>query len=283
MFYHQRPFRFVKDVALRVTDLDMSLQFYKEYLGLSVLGRKENRIDLTADGESGLLSLEELETPSRKERERTGLYHLALLVPSRAALAGVLNHLADKNITVGSADHLVSESLYISDPDGNGLEIYTDRDPSEWEWHNGGVIMGVDPLDFEDLRNSGESAENFRKLPEETVIGHIHLHVSDLQEAENFYTDGLGFATVSRLGDRALFLADGGYHHHIGLNTWAGTGIPAASRKTPGLESFAIVLPDQASAEETAGRLKELGAPVTEREGAVVTEDPSGNRIRLVV
>ncbi|SIS90406.1 VOC family protein [Salimicrobium salexigens] len=283
MFYHQRPFRFVKDVVLRVTDLDTSLQFYKKYLGLSVLEREADRVKLTADGEYALLSLEELGTPARKERERTGLYHLALLVPSRAALAEVLDHLADKNIPVGSADHLVSESLYISDPDGNGLEIYADRSPSEWEWHNGGVIMGVAPLDFEDLRNSGESAENFRKLPEETVIGHIHLHVSDLQEAENFYTDGLGFATVSRLGDRALFLADGGYHHHIGLNTWAGTGIPAASRETPGLESFTIVLPDKGTVDQTVRRLKEFGAPVTEREGAVVTEDPSGNRIRLVV
>ncbi|WP_102335294.1 VOC family protein [Salimicrobium jeotgali] len=283
MIYHQQPLRFVKDVVLRVTDLDTSLQFYKEYLGLSVFGRKENKVDLTADGKSALLSLEELGTPARKERERTGLYHLALLVPSRAALADVLNHLADKNIPVGSADHLVSESLYINDPDGNGIEIYADRSPSEWEWHNGGVIMGVDPLDFESLRHASEGNGDFEKLPEDTVLGHIHLHVSDLQEAEDFYTYGLGFATVSRLGDRALFLADGNYHHHIGLNTWAGTGIPAASRETPGLESFTIVLPDKGTADQTVRRLKEFGAPVTEREGAVVTEDPSGNRIRLVV
>ncbi|SDJ57845.1 VOC family protein [Salimicrobium halophilum] len=284
MSFHQKPVTFVKDVTIRVADLEKSLQFYREVIGLNVLERKDGRADLTADGKTSILSLEEIENPVPKQRGRAGLYHFAILLPEKSDLASVVRHSAEKRIPIGSSDHLVSEALYLNDPDGNGIEIYIDRDPSEWTWNGDQVTMTVDPLDFEQLiAAGGEEAKSWNGLPEETIMGHIHLHVSDLQEAEKFYIEGLGFDVVNRFGAQALFISDGDYHHHIGLNTWAGVGVPATSPESPGLESYTIVLPDEETRKNTISRVEGLGAEVVQEEDAFVTEDPSGNRIRLVV
>ncbi|WP_347861878.1 VOC family protein [Salimicrobium sp. PL1-032A] len=283
MSFHQKPVTFVKDVTIRVADLKKSIPFYKDVIGLKVLDQNDDKADLTADGISTLLSLEEIGEPVPKQRGRSGLYHFAILLPDKADLAAVVRHFAEERIPIGSADHLVSEALYLNDPDGNGIEIYTDRDPSGWVWNEDQIAMTVDPLNFEQLLEAGREGVSWNGLPEETVMGHIHLHVSDLQEAEKFYIRGLGFEVVNRFGDQTLFLSDGGYHHHIGLNTWAGTGVPATSPESPGLESYTIVLPDQEKRKDTIRRIEGLGVEVVKEGEAFVMTDPSGNRIRLVV
>ena len=180
----------------------------------------------------------------------------------------------------GSSDHLVSEALYLSDPDGNGIEIYIDREPSEWTWSNGEVAMAVDPLNFEDLLSEGKQ-QSWKGLPAGTVMGHIHLHVSELKKTEEFYSKGLGFEVVNRYGDQALFISTGKYHHQIALNTWAGVGAPTPPLNSVGLESFTIVLADEAARNNVIAQLKSIGASVTEENGSFVSYDPSGNRIYL--
>ena len=175
---------------------------------------------------------------------------------------------------------MVSEALYLADPDGNGIEIYIDRDPSEWSWSNGEVAMTVDPLNFEDLLSEGKQ-QSWKGLPAGTVMGHLHLHVSELKKTEEFYSKGLGFEVVNRYGNQALFISTGKYHHHIALNTWAGVGAPTPPENSVGLESFTIVLADEATRNNVIAQLKSIGASVTEENGSFITYDPSGNRIYL--
>lgn len=283
MSFHRKPIKFVSHVTLKVGDLDRSLTYYQEVIGFKVLEKTANRAKLTADGQTCILSIERHENAIPKKRGTTGLYHFALLVPHRSDLADIVNHFMEKGIQIGSSDHLVSEALYLNDPDGNGIEIYVDRDPSEWEWKDNEVAMIVDPLDFTDLLKTADSEKAWNGLPVGTVMGHIHLHVSQLEKAEEFYTEGLGFEVVNRFGDQALFISSGNYHHHIGLNTWAGIGAPAPSKNSVGLESFTIILPDVAFREKVITSLESFGASVKEENGIFVTSDPSGNPIHLEV
>ncbi|SFK04154.1 catechol 2,3-dioxygenase [Halobacillus dabanensis] len=283
MSFHQKPVTFVKHVNIKVQNLERSLQYYQEVIGLNIVERTTNGAKLTADGKTCILSIEQPEDAIPKKSRTTGLYHFALLVPRRSDLANIVNHFIQKGIRIGSSDHLVSEALYLNDPDGNGIEIYVDRDPSEWEWKNNEVAMTVDPLNFTDLLKTADSTEPWDGLPAGTIMGHIHLHVSQLEEAEEFYTKGLGFEVVNRFGDQALFISTGNYHHHIGLNTWAGVGAPAPSKNSVGLASFTIILPDEENRKNVVASLEELGAPVKEENGIYITSDPSGNSINLEV
>ncbi|MFG6150313.1 VOC family protein [Halobacillus sp. B23F22_1] len=283
MSFHEKPVTFVKDVNIKVQNLERSLQYYQEVIGLKILEQSAKSAELTADGKTCILSIEQPENAKPKQRGTTGLYHFALLVPRRSDLANVVNHFIEKGIRIGSSDHLVSEALYLNDPDGNGIEIYVDRDPSEWEWKNNEVAMTVDPLDFTDLLKTADSEEPWDGLPEGTVMGHIHLHVSQLEKAEEFYTKGLGFEVVNRFGDQALFISTGNYHHHIGLNMWAGAGAPAPSLESSGLESYTIILPDEEYRKNVVTRLERIGAYVKEEGGGIITSDPSGNIIHLEV
>jgi catechol 2,3-dioxygenase len=269
-------------VHLKVQNLDRALHFYREIIGFSVLSRQGNMAELTADGRHALVTLEQLDDAVPKPRRTTGLYHFALLLPSREHLAQIVLHLAERDIPLGSADHLVSEALYLYDPDGNGIEIYRDRDPSEWVWQNREVSMAVDPLDFRDLLG-GVRRQPWGGLPPETIMGHIHLYVARLDEAERFYADGLGFEVVNRYGGHALFVSTGNYHHHIGLNTWNGIGAPAPPENSAGLREYTIVYPDSEARGKAIDRIKALGAVVAEKDGLMRTADPSGNRIVLAV
>ena len=282
MNFHREPITFVGQVNLKVQNLERSLAFYREVIGFEVIEQTDSSANLTADGKTVLLSIQQSNNLVPKQGKTTGLYHYALLLPKRSDLAEIVQHFREIGLRFGSSDHLVSEALYLSDPDGNGIEIYIDREPSEWDWDNGEVAMAVDPLNFADLLSGGEQ-QPWKGLPAGTVMGHIHLHVSELVKTEEFYSKGLGFEVVNRYGEQALFISDGKYHHHIGLNTWNGVGAPAPSPNSVGLESFTIMFPNEEKKNKIIAQLKNIGASVTEENGLTIATDPSGNRIHLSV
>ncbi|WP_040285916.1 VOC family protein [Sporosarcina koreensis] len=281
MNFHNAPVTYVDHVALKVQDISRSLTFYQQVLGFQVMSRTPAKAFLTADGENVLLTIEQPDQTTPKQAGTTGLYHIALLLPARADLSAFVRHLDSLGIHFGAADHLVSEAIYLPDPDGNGIEVYIDRDPSSWLWNDGSVAMTTDPLSFTSLL--AEPTRSWEGLPEDTVMGHIHLHVSDLGRAEQFYCQGLGFNLVNRFGAEALFLSDRNYHHHIAVNTWAGKGAPAPSATSAGLLSFSIRYPDERTRQEVICQLEAIGAPVVEDEAMYMTQDPSGNAIQLVL
>ncbi|UCZ54081.1 VOC family protein [Bacillus shivajii] len=282
MNFHKQPHIFVSQVHLKVQDLERSITFYKEMIGFQVLSQEERKAKLTADGKNVLLYIEQPDDVVPKQQRSTGLYHFALLLPKRSDLALVVKHLSEKNYPIGSSDHLVSEAIYLSDPDGNGIEIYVDRSPETWEWKDNEVKMTVDPLNLSKLLNEIEEGDTWEGLPSETLIGHIHLHVAELPDTEAFYRE-LGFDVVCRFGKQALFMSTGGYHHHIGLNTWAGVGASAPAEKNVGMKQFTLDYPNYEKREIIMNNLKKIGAPLIEENGSIKTKDPSGNLIELYV
>jgi catechol 2,3-dioxygenase len=209
-------------------------------------------------------------------------------LPSRADLGQVLHRLADRGYPLqGGADHGVSEALYLADPDGNGIEIYIDRPKEKWPWHNGELRMVTDPLDIENLLDQAQGF--WDGLSPKTRIGHIHLHVADLHQAQCFYCDTLGFDLMQRFGHSALFLSAGGYHHHIGLNTWAGVGAPPPPPDVVGLRYFTINLSSEQAFAQVVKRLESKGIPFEPSASSGTTprklnlHDPSGNGILLSV
>jgi catechol 2,3-dioxygenase len=283
MNFHRAPHVFVGKVNLKVENLERSLAFYQQIIGFKLLGRKENKALLTADGRTALLSIEQPENVTAKQPRTTGLYHFALLLPTRSDLGSILQHLLNSGYPLqGASDHLVSEALYLADPDGNGIEIYRDRPSSTWEWNDSEVVMATKPLDAEAILAEG-NGKPWTGLPSATLMGHIHLHVSELGQTENFYRNGLGFEVVSNYHNQALFISTGRYHHHIGLNVWNGIGAPSPLESSVGLESFTLVFPVEEAREQTINQLREIGAAVSKENQDFITKDPSGNIIRLVL
>ncbi|MED4876316.1 VOC family protein [Anoxybacillus geothermalis] len=283
MNFHRKPATFVSQVSIKVENIERSIDFYEQVIGFKVWKKTDRQALFTADGQTVLLSVEQPENVIPKQGRTTGLYHFALLLPTRADLGKVLGHLLRIGYPLqGGADHWVSEAIYLADPDGNGIELYADKPSSTWRWANGEVAMSTEPLDVKGLLAEGKE-EAWHGLPRGTLIGHIHLHVSELRQAEQFYTKGLGFDVVNRYGGQALFLSTGKYHHHIGLNTWNGVGAPMPPANSVGLESFTLMLPDEAAKEKVAAGLREVGASVKEENGVLMTWDPSGNRILLQI
>ena len=205
--------------TLRVADEKRALALYENVIGLKVINQSNGKIALGAGGKP-FLYLDVIEgTSPRPRRGVTGLYHVAILLPDRAALGSAITRLANADIKLGAADHNVSEAVYLYDADGNGLEICRDRPREEWQWNNGIVRMGNEPLDFEGILAEGGKEEPDEHVPAGTRVGHVHLQVANLAEAEKFYCKVLGFVrTAGRAG--ALFVSAGGYHHHVGLNVW---------------------------------------------------------------
>lgn len=283
MNFHVKPVTYVGEVGLKVLDLKEMIRFYKEIIGFEVLKETENTAVLGAGGQA-LLKLEAGNGIIPKNQRYAGLYHFAILLPDRKELGKMLLHLHNNGVGIGSSDHLVSEALYLSDPEGNGIEIYRDREPEEWDWNGSQVVMAVDPVDAAGLVKAAEaSGEVFQGLPAGTVMGHIHLHVSDLVKAKDFYVNGLGFEVVSSLGGQALFLADQKYHHHIGLNVWNGIGIPALPENAAGLGYYTLVLENEEKRKATVSQLRDFGAEVEMQGDLVEVKDPAGNTIRLTV
>lgn len=280
MSFHKEPYTYTGEVHLNVLDLNRSIEFYKEIIGFKVLELTSNKAVLTAGGQAPLLIIEQPENVTPKELHKSGLYHFALLLPKRADLGAIIKHFIEHRIQFGAADHLVSEALYLSDPDGNGIEIYIDRNPSLWEWNDGKVAMSTDPLDGESV--VAESVgQTWDGLPNGTVMGHVHLHVANLPEAEVFY-NALGFEVVTNY-PQALFMSNGKYHHHIGLNTWNGEGALKPSQGSVGLQSYALVYPTEAVLNEAVTKVEALGVQVKSNENGFIVEDPAGNRIVLRV
>lgn len=283
MNFHQKPVTYVGEVGLKVMDLEGMVQFYTETIGFELLSKSDTTAALGIEGKT-LLNLETFEGVEPKTGRYAGLYHFAILLPSRKELGKILVHLHNNGIRLGSSDHLVSEALYLSDPEGNGIEIYRDREPEQWDWDGEEVKMAVDPLDAQGVVQAAiDSGEVWTGMPADTVMGHIHLHISNMAQTQKFYVDGLGFEVLTSMGAQAMFLGDQKYHHHIGVNVWNGIGIPALPEKTAGLHYYTLVMADEAKQAEVAARLQQLGAKVENRGDYMETQDPAGNWIRLVV
>jgi catechol 2,3-dioxygenase len=232
-------------VHLVTDDLSRVVGFYREALGFREAQRDGSTIFLSADGLYPF-AFAVTEVPGASRRARTtGLYHAAILLPSRRDLARVFLHLRAAEVSLdGVADHLVSEALYLRDPDGNGLEIYADRPREQWRERDGQIMMSTDPLDLGALlAEARDDDAPWTGMPAGTGIGHVHLRVSDLQRAEAFYHGVLGFDVTVRTYPGALFLSAGGYHHHLGVNVWSSAGAPPAPPNSVGLRSFTVRVP----------------------------------------
>jgi catechol 2,3-dioxygenase len=270
----------VGPMRLAVADIGRALSFYEGVLGMQVERRADGAVALSA-GATPLLVLEERPGARPKPQRATGLYHVALLLPSRLDLARVIRRFAETRYPLGGAsDHLVSEALYLDDPDGNGLEIYADRPRASWSFARNEVRMAVDPLDIDSIL--GELRADpapWAGMPAGSTVGHVHLHVKDLPSAEAFYCGILGFEVMARYGSGALFVAAGGYHHHLGLNTWAGVGAPPPPPDAVGLRHFAVHLPGPAARDAVIGRVRAAGIAIDETEEGLLLRDPSQNGV----
>jgi catechol 2,3-dioxygenase len=268
-------------VRLRVADLEGARDFYERALGLTeVSGTGEAGITALGAGARTLVELEAdpeaVERPSRT----TGLFHLAILQPSRAELARAIHRIANAGARLtGASDHLVSEALYLYDPEGNGLEVYRDRPREEWPVRDGQIQMDTLPLDLNAVLNELEDGE-IGPSPEGTRMGHVHLNVADLEATEDFYAGVLGFEVTVRGYPGALFVSAGGYHHHIGLNTWAGEGAPPPPEGSRGLLWYELRVPAE-ELDRIEGRLGDAGIGAERDDAGIHTRDPSGNGVLL--
>jgi catechol 2,3-dioxygenase len=267
-------------IRLRVRDVELERQFYEAAIGLDAASDGDGATVLGIDGGDPLVELVSDPDAPPRPPGTTGLFHLALLTPSRPDLAHALRRVIGSgwNLT-GASDHLVSEALYLNDTEGNGIELYRDRPRDQWPRTPNGVQMATLPLDLEDLvAEAGQEIPNV--MPAGTTLGHVHLQVDDIDRAAAFWVDAVGFDVIARLGSSALFVSAGGYHHHLGLNTWAGEGAPRPPEGATGMVHFELVLPDAGAVDavaERVGRVTEL-----ERvDAGVLAEDPSGNRVLL--
>jgi len=270
-------------VHLTVSDLARSLDYYRSAIGLRVLEEGAGRASLGTDG-GELLALVE-ERGARPAAGYTGLYHFALVVPERVQLAAWLAHAArDRVPLVGLSDHFVSEALYLSDPDGYGIEIYRDRPREIWEGKVGTTLTTM-PLDVDDLLGvlDDPATEPFDGLPAGTAMGHVHLKVSSIPETIEFYRDVLGLDLTAQLGDQAAFLSAGGYHHHVGANTWESAGATAPPPGTAGLRHATVVLPDEPARADVVAAVESAGVPVDGQDGEPLVHDPSGNAFVVAV
>jgi catechol 2,3-dioxygenase len=268
-------------VRLQIADLERSIGWYTTVLGFAVLSRDGGRAVLGGADAVPLLELVQLAgARPASRRGRLGLYHFAILLPDRAALGRLLAHLGQLGAYAGSADHLVSEALYLTDPDGLGVEVYADRPRSSWSVAGGELVMATDPLDVAGVIDAGRGMA-WTGLPAGTTVGHVHLHVGDLDAAARFYHQGLGLDAVVRSYPGALFLSAGGYHHHLGLNTWAGASAAPAAPDDARLLEWTIELPSAESANAAAESLVGAGHQVERLEGGYRALDPWGTPLRL--
>jgi catechol 2,3-dioxygenase len=267
-------------VELTVADLDRTLDYWQNQIGLRILGREKGRASLGGDTE--LVRFVE-EPGARPSAGHTGLFHVALLVPDRPSLARWLAHAArDRVPLTGLSDHRVSEAIYLQDPDNHGIEIYADRPREQWEGLVADLLTTL-PLDTDDLLGELDdpAAEPFDGLPGGTVVGHTHLRVANVDDTVAFYRDLLGFGLMAQLGPQAAFLSAGGYHHHIGANTWESAGSSPAPPGMATLRHAAIAFPDADERDRVAARVADAGQEPKQRDDGVLVRDPSENALLL--
>ncbi len=268
-------------VRLQTADLARSIAYYERVVGLRVLTRKHGEATLGgSDDPTPLIRLRALPgAVPVPRRGRLGLYHFAILLPDRAALGRFAGHLASIGEYAGMADHLVSEALYLTDPDGLGIEVYADRPRSTWRVHGGKLAMASDPLDLQDLARAAAGG-NWTGAPAGTRLGHVHLYVDDLKRAADFYHTGLGLDRVQLDFPGALFMSAGGYHHHLGTNTWA-AGAPTPRDGDARLLEWIIQVPVGQDVEDAAGSLMDAGYRVVRDGEDAIATDPWGTNLRL--
>lgn len=294
------PAAHIGHVVFKVKDLERQIAFYENVVGLEVIKRRENKAYFTGRGGGRvLLVLERPENIIRQKPRTTGIYHAAFLVPSREAFASALfgiirnkkviddpeeqeerytysNQILPVSRLNSASDHGFSEAFYLQDPEGNGIEIYSDRPRDEWGDNPG----GSGPLDLKELavladyRNQG--------LPSGTVIGHVHLRVADIEKTHSFYVKTIGFEQQKR-GEDSLFISAGGYHHHIGANIWNGVDNPHPPKNATGLKTFSIVLPHEAALDEVRERLSSANNRFTLTDDGLTVTDPSGITVRFEI
>ena len=270
-------------VRLRVADLNDLTTFYERVIGLEAVDRGDDMTRLGAAQGEPLVELVGAPDAPPAPSFSTGLFHLAILVPDRAELAHALQRVAGAGWRlIGASDHLVSEALYLQDPEGNGIEIYRDRLREEWGRNGDELRMATLPLDLESVLGELDQGERpANGMPSGTTMGHVHLQVADIPAAERFYNHVLGLDVMVRSYPGALFLAAGGYHHHVGLNTWQSQGAPPPPEGALGLDRYELVLPNEAERDSAADRLADAGADTQRLDEGVVASDPSGNRVLL--
>ena len=271
-------------VRLQVADLARSLAFYEQVLGFKISERATGRACLSAHGDCRVLVelVERRGARPMTPRGRLGLYHFAILLPDRPSLGRFVRHLMEKGVRAGAGDHLVSEAFYLSDPDGLGIEVYADRPRDTWRRVGRELMMATDPVDVRALVAAAGDAP-WTGMPDGTVIGHVHLHVGDVAMAGAFYSEALGFDRIVWSYPQALFLGAGGYHHHLGTNTWAGPGAQPPSEDDARLLEWTIELPDAASVHAAAASLGAAGHAIERADDAFTVADPWGTRVKVRV
>lgn len=269
-------------VTLQVSDLDRSVAYYEQVIGLRVTERGAGKASLApAHGGDAIVHLvEKRGVRPVPQRGLLGLYHFAILLPTRASLGQFLAHLAERNVRAGMSDHLVSEALYLSDPDGLGIEVYADRPRNSWKLDGHAIAMATDPLDVHSLIASAEG-KAWTGAPAGTKIGHVHLYVGSIDEAERFYHKGLGFDKVNLQFRGALFMSAGGYHHHLGTNIWA-AGSPVATENDARLLEWRVILPAASDVEGALQSVRELGVSIDHAGESFTAIDPWGTTVRVM-
>jgi len=269
-------------VHLQVADLARSIAYYRDVIGLRALSSTAHNASLGPHGEERtVIELHELRGAAPvPDRGRLGLFHVAILLPDRASLGRFLAHLADIGVRVGMSDHSVSEALYLSDPDGLGLEVYADRPRESWQSQGRQLVMGTEPLDGMAVI-AAANREPWTGAPAGTTVGHVHLHVADLRQAATFYHEGLGFDKTVWEYPGALFMSVGGYHHHLGMNTWAREASPPAASDARLLE-WQLVVPAADDMREMSAHLAQKGIAAQQDGHGLLLHDPWGTRVRVV-
>jgi len=270
-------------VRLQVADLDRSIAFYENVLGLRVIERDASVAALGPVGDDTVI-VELHGKPGVRpvsRRGNIGLYHFAVLLPDRASLGRFVQHLADLGVHAGMSDHFVSEAIYLQDPDGLGIEVYADRPRSTWKYDNGQLTMATEPLDVHDLL-AATGGESWSGAPAGTTLGHAHLYVRDIDEAAKFYHQGLGFDKVVWNYPGALFMSAGGYHHHLGTNTWA-KHAPQATDDDARLLEWEVLVPDESTVQAAADSLEQQGHAIERVGPGISARDPWGTQVRVRV
>ena len=280
-FANRTPMR-IGMVTIRVRRLDPMADYYRDVLGLAVMERSAAGAVLGAGGVK-LVALEAYPDAAREARNAAGLYHTAFLMPTRRDLARWLVNAAINRVPLsGFADHLVSESVYLDDPEGNGIEVYADRDPTLWKWSDGAVAMATDQLDIDNLVSlTNTKVSDYAHAPDGLRIGHMHLRVGDLATADGFYRGTLGF-DPTRQRNGAAFLSSGRYHHHLGLNVWQSAGAGRRDDAATGLAWFSLEIDNAELYAAREARLRQAGVEVKAIANGIEAADPWGTRVRLV-